>query len=260
MFTEYVDPSKPLDFCEHASRQLLAPATVAFGRWIDVQTGLVHPRRHIIIRVASAAVAILFLPVTLLGVALRFMSVTHWQHSGAVGRSFKPIVLVVSKDQKGDKLPKQLLDETIKACRDVGQSEPLVVEWDSGKGEFLPQSESEGDLVAVLNGAEPFSKHTAILLSSCYTGHRVFNGLSHDGWFGAISYKLDPAHSRIFAITQQCSNDYNSLYAILRGQFSRDWDYNNDFRCCHTYNITSYNAAAHAVMEVLKRDRAPVAS
>lgn len=187
MFTEYVNVSQP-DGYERASRFLLMPANVAFGKQIDVLTGLVLPPHHIIIRIAAAAAAILLLPLTVMGLALQSLSATHWQHADSCNTSFKPIALVVAKANWECVVNKiRLLDAVIAACDDIGQSRPIIVEWDSGTKKFLPKSESEDQLGTDIDATDLINEHTVILLSVTTPQARVNWPFSSDGWFGHLT-------------------------------------------------------------------------
>lgn len=244
MFTEYVNVSHPDEY-ERASKFLLMPANAAFGTQIDVLTGLVLPPHHIIIRIAAAAAALLLLPVTVMGLALQSMSATHWQHADSCHTSFKPIALVVAKPNWECVVNKiRLLDAVIAACGDIGQSKPLIVEWDSVTKKFSPKSESEDQLGTDIEATDLVNKHTVILLSVTTPHARVHWPFSSDGWFGDLIGEFNsPSCSFI-------------LYQDYRG--SRwPWSYigyqEDHTEKAHSFEVDTIAAIPSVVMEILEK-------
>lgn len=243
MLTQYINTSQPTDVCEQVSGLLLTPAVIAFGRRIDIQTGLVLPAHPIIIRVAAAVVAILLFPVTVLGIALQSISATHWQHADTHKTSFKPIALVVAGFNTA--VMHRLLPDTIEACREIGQSNPLVAVWESKSegGEFLQKSESEGEPDTVLDATDLFNDHTVILLSEAPASWRVFRAYAHDGDFSSVptAVPTDLA-STAFALF---------MHTPAQWSFGRNWNFLNDD--APTYVIRQYETIPYVVKEILER-------
>lgn len=188
MFTQYIDNIKSPDSFERTSKLFLAPASTAFGRQIDVRTGLTMPRHPTILRIIAAAAAIFLVPITLLGLALQTLSVTYNQHARSFKTSFKPIALVVAEPNWNEVNRYGLLDDVIAASLDIGQHKPKVVVWDSGKNQFLQKSETHKD--TELSALDLSDKHTVILLSVTPPAWRVFNVLRHDGYFSSCPSKI----------------------------------------------------------------------
>lgn len=249
MLTQYTNASKPTDVYEQVSGLLLTPAVIAFGRRIDIQTGLVLPMHHLTIRVAAAAIAILLFPVTLLGIALQSISATHWQHADTCETSFKPIALVIAS--VNTEVMNRLLPDTIEACRDIGQSNPLVAMWESkvGGGEFLQKSESEGEPDTVLDATDLFNDHTVILLSEVTASWRVFQAFAHDGYFSSVPATV-PADlaSTAFALFMHTPAEWS---------FGRNWNFHDD---PPTYVIRQYETIPFVVKEILERQTTAAAN
>lgn len=196
MLTTYINVSQA-DNYERAANFLLKTSVVAFGRQIDVQTGLVLPQHHVIVRITAAAAAALLLPVTLLGLALQSLSVTHWQHADSCQTSFKPIALVVH-ETNWEKVAQEirLLDAVTAACFAIGQSKPQIVLWNSKK--LCLKSETKNQPDSDLSATDLINDHTPIFLSVTTSYDRVFAPFCSNGWFSGLPNEINsPACSFI---------------------------------------------------------------
>jgi hypothetical protein len=179
MLIQYTNQSITPDYCEKASDVLLTPVTYAFGRKIDIQTSLKIPEEHIITRVSALLCAILLLPLTLLGIALRFASITHWKHTST---TFKPVAVVISK-YNSDVIENQTLAKVVAACCDIGESEPNVIELgypDDNQESYVFSLKDE-----TLEVKNLYENYTVIFLSSIPESRRIFECFQHDGWFSS---------------------------------------------------------------------------
>ncbi len=241
MFIQYVNSKKPQDCCEQASNLLLAPTAVAVGRKIDVRTGLRLPQHHIATRAASATLALLLFPVTLLGIALQYKSATYWQHS-LPNTPFKPIALVVAAPN-WEEVKKQMLGSVIAACRDIEGNEPQVIQWQSGISTFTKESASGNE---PLEAKKLFSDYTVILLSQVTAGWRVYRRFQHDGYFSSMP---------------QASVQKEQIFAIIHHTYCPGFWSNAKWESIHepsyAYVTRTYKAIPTVVWNILNTVRAP---